>query len=359
MYGDRRPEFDPDQFLRDLRTRWERLRVSLPGGGGTSVVVAGVVAVLAVIWLATGVYQVSPEEQAAVRIFGKYNNLAGPGLHWNPPAPIGTRNIEKILQTKKMEVGFRDNPPQDVESEARMITGDLNIVDVQMVVQYRIVKLQDFLFNVDDPGDPDRDPHEGRPDGITLRDATEASLREVVGQRGIDDVLTVGRELVQQDTRRVLQRIVDSYGAGIEILQVVLQNVRPPDVVRPAFEDVVKARVDKEGRINQGRAYEQDRLPRARGAAQQVVQAAEAFRQARIARSRGEAAQFLAVLGQYEKSRDVTRQRLYLETMEQILPGISLFIIDPEAGSGILPYLPLTALTDKKEEQPTSAGSAR
>ena len=210
------------------------------------------------------------------------------------------------------------------------------------MVQYRIVDLGAFLFNIDDPGDPDRDPAVGRPDGRTLKDATEATLRQVVGQRGIDDALTVGKEAVQEDTKLLLQRIMDDYGSGLEIQQVVLQTVRPPDQVRDAFDDVVRARVDKESRINEARAFEEDRVPRAQGDAQQVIQSAEAFKAARIARARGEAEQFLSILAEYEKSKTVTRQRLYLEAMEEVLPGITLFVISPESSGGILPFLPLT-----------------
>jgi len=250
MRRDSGPEFDPDQILRDLRARWDRFRGGVGQGGFTSdinlvPIVAGVLAALVLVWLATGSYTVGPQEQAAVRLFGQFRGLEGPGLHWYPPAPIGTRNIERVLETKTLELGFRSQPPQDVQVESQMITGDLNIVDVHMVVQYRITNLRNFLFNISDPGDADRDTREGRPDGRTLRDATEAALRQVVGQRGIDDALTIGREAVQEDTKRVLQATLDQYGAGIEVLQVVLQNVRPPDPVRAAFDDVVRARVDK------------------------------------------------------------------------------------------------------------------
>ena len=354
MYGERRPEFDPDQLLRNLRSGFGRFRSSIPGGGSVSLVFGGGLLLIALLWAATGFYTVGPAEQAAVRLFGEFRGTEGPGLHWYPPSPVGTRNIESVLETKTVEIGFISDPARDVPVEALMITGDLNIVDIQMVVQYRIANLGDFLFQVDDPGDADRDERVGRPDGRTLKDATESALRQVIGQRSIDDALTSGREAVQEDTKIVLQHLMDSYGSGIEILQVVLQTVRPPDQVRDAFDDVVRARVDKESRINEALAFEQDRVPRAQGDAEQVTQAALGFKQARIARSRGEAEQFLAILNEYESSKTVTRQRLFLEAMEEVLPGITLFVLDPEAASGVLPLLQLGP--DAAGLLPTGAG---
>ena len=338
MYGERRPEFDPDQVLRNLRSNWGNMRGRLPGGG---LFIFGVIALLLIAWLATGVYTVQPGEQAAVRLFGQFQGTEAPGLKWYFPAPIGTRNVENVLETKTMELGFRSEPARDVPQESVMITGDLNIVDATLVVQYNISNLEQFLFQIDDPGDADRDPREGRPDGRTLKDATEAALRQVVGQRSVDDILTVGKEAVQQDTQTLLQELMDGYESGIQILEVALQEVTPPDAVRAAFDDVVAARSDQETRVNRASAYEQDQVPRAQGAAQQTIQAAEAFKEARIARARGEAAEFLAILAEYSQSEQVTRTRLFLETMEDILPGVSIFIVDQGTG-GVLPFLPLT-----------------
>ena len=344
MYGERRPEFDLNSFLQNLSASWNRFTGGLPGGGGAKLAVIGIVVVVFVIWLASGVYQVQPNEQAATQLFGKFQTIEDPGLKWYFPSPIGRVQTESVTETKTMELGFRSDPNRDVPVEALMITGDLNIVDVKLAVQYRIKagELDKYLFNVDDPGDPERGISEGRPDGRTLRDATESALRQVVGQRSIDDVLTREKEQVQIDTADQLQRLVDDYGAGLTILSVQLQEVTPPDAVRGAFDDVVAARSDKETRVNQADAFEQDQIPRADGAAQQVIQAAIAFREARVARAQGEADQFTSVLTEYAESKEVTRQRLFLEAMEEILPGISIFIIDEEAGSGVLPFLPLT-----------------
>jgi membrane protease subunit HflK len=247
--------------------------------------------------------------------------------------------------TRRMELGFfttTTGAVSDQPSEALMITGDLNIVNVQMVVQYRIDDLEKFLFRVDDPGEVIRGIERGNPEGRTLKDITEAALRQVVGQRSIDDTLFERRVEVQTDTQHLLQRVLDEYNTGILILNVVLQTVRPPDQVRAAFDDVVNARVDKESRINEGKAFEQDQIPRADGAAAQIVKGAEAFRTERIARATGEADRFLSVLAEYQKSKEVTRQRLYLEAMEDVLPGITKFILAEDSGGNLLQFLPLT-----------------
>jgi membrane protease subunit HflK len=342
MQGDRRPELDPDQVLRNVQQGWASIRRRLPGGSGPVLILA-VISVIAVLWMGTGFYTVGPTEQTALRLFGEFRGIEGPGLHWYPPSPMGSRDTEAVLETKTMELGFRANG-LDVPVEAQMITGDLNIVDVQLAVQYRIVDLGKFLFQVSDPGDPDRDARQGRPDGRTLKDATESALRQVVGQRGIDAPLIDDKSGVQESTKLLLQQILDEYQTGIEVQQVVLQRVRPPDPVRDAFDDVVRARVDKESRINEANAYEQEQVPVAKGQAQQTIQAASAFKEARVAQAKGEASKFLSVLNEYNKSKDVTRRRLYLEAMEKILPGITIFIVEQDQASNLLPFLPLTPL---------------
>ncbi|MEE8443447.1 MAG: FtsH protease activity modulator HflK [Dehalococcoidia bacterium] len=339
------PEINFDQILAGIRGVGGRLFGRF-GGAGMGGIFLAILGLLVAVWMATGFYQVKPAEMAALRQFGKYTGvLQEPGLHWFWPSPIGTRNIEAVTETRRLELGFRSldgGQGVDVSAEALMITGDLNIADVQMIVQYRINDLAAFLFNVDDPGDFEREVRPGSPEGFTLKDATEAALRLVVGQRSIDDVLLEQREAVQVDTLRLLQDTMDAYETGIEILEVRLQTVRPPDAVRDAFDDVVRARVDKDARVNEARAYEQDKLPRARGDAQSIVQDAEAFKQERILKATGEADRFLSVLAEYKESKEVTRQRLYLEAMEEILPGITKFIVSPDTGGNLLQFLPLT-----------------
>ena len=322
-----------------------RLRNSLNlpgvGGGGASVLVFGILALSLLIWLATGIYTVGPDQQAALRTFGRFDRIETEGLHYHWPAPIGTRNTVSVTTTRQLELGFRTagTGTRKIEEESLMITGDENIVDVQIVVQYRISNLPDFLFNVDDPGDPDRNIRSGNPDGRTLRDIAETAVRQVVGARNIDDVLTTEKENVQTDILLKMQELTAEYSTGIDVLSVLLQNVNPPDQVQDAFDDVVRAREERETKINQAEAYEASRLPRVEGEAAQLVEEAQAFKDGRIARAQGEADGFLALLEGYRTSPDVTRQRLYLEAMEDILPGISKFIITD--GSGVLPLLPL------------------
>jgi len=338
------PEIQLEEILRGIGSGINGVIQRL-GGGGVRLIILAVLALIVIVWLASGVYQVGPRQQAALQLFGEFQNTEGPGLKWYFPPPIGKRSIVDVEVTRSMELGFFTTPTgaiSDQGVEALMITGDLNIVNVQMVVQYRIANLEKYLFRVDDPGEVLRGIERGNPEGRTLKDATEASLRQVVGQRSIDDTLVTKREQVQADTRELLQQILDDYETGIEVLNVALQTVRPPDQVRAAFDDVVNARVDKESRINESLAFEQDQIPRAQGDAQQTVQSAEAFKAERIARAIGEASRFLSVLQEYEKSKDVTRQRLYLEAMEDILPGITKFILAPDSGGNLLQFLPLT-----------------
>ncbi len=336
----RQPEFDVDQLFGRIRGIFGGGGGRL-GGGNLGIIIVAVIALIIIIWAATGVYTISPGENAALRLFGAVQGdpVAEEGLQWWWPSPVGNRDVVLVTETRRMELGFRSNDAAvntPFLEEALMISGDLNIVDVQMVVQYRISNLNNFLFNVDDPGEGARLIPEGQPDGRTLKDGAEAALRLVVGQRSIDDVLVRGREQVETDTRERLQAIMDSYRAGIEVISVQLQDVKAPEEVRDAFDDVLRGRQERETRINQALAYEADVIPRARGDAQRIIEAAEAFRQARIQTAEGEAARFEAVLNEYENSPEVTRQRLYLEALEQVLPGVAKIIVDPSTDPVII-----------------------
>lgn len=330
----------------------ERLRASLPklpgiGGGGLIGILFLVVIVLAIVWAGTGFYTVGPDQQAVLRFFGKEAGTASGGLHWYYPSPIGKRNVVAVTTTRRLELGFRSGADgftvaQSVTNESLMITADVNIVDVQAVIQYKISNLPNFLFNVDDPGDVDRGIPAGQPDGRTLRDMAESALRQVVGARNIDDVLTTEKEQVQTDVLFIMRQLTQEYESGIDVLQVLLQNVNPPLEVQSAFEDVVRAREDKERLINLAEAYQASEIPKAIGEAAKVTEAAEGFKTGRIARAQGEADGFEAILEGYLLSPDVTRQRLYLEAMEEVLPGITKFIL---SDSGVLPFLPLSGST--------------
>jgi membrane protease subunit HflK len=330
----------------------ERLKASLPnipgiGGAGSIGLIFVALIVIAVVWAGTGFYTVGPDQEAVLRTFGKFTGTTTGGLHWHYPGPIGKRNVVAVTTTRRMELGFRSGADgftvaQSVTNESLMITGDENIVDVQAVVQYRISDLQSFLFEVDDPGDPDRGIPAGRPDGRTLRDIAETALRQAVGSRNIDDVLTTEKEQVQTQVLLKMRQLAADYKTGIDVVQVLLQNVNPPLEVQSAFEDVVRAREDRERLINLARAYEASELPKATGEAAKITEAAEGFKQGRIARAQGEADGFDAILEGYLLSPDITRQRLYLEAVEEILPGVTKFIL---SDSGVLPFLPLDGST--------------
>ena len=339
-----RPEVQVEEILRGFGSGFNNV-VQRIGGGGVRLIIIAVLALLVVVWVGSGLYQVGPRERAALQFFGDFQSTEGPGLHWYFPTPIGTRTIIDVDVTRNMELGFlttATGAATDQGVEALMITGDLNITNVQMVVQYQISDIERYLFRVDDPGETIRGVEQGNPEGRTLKDATEAALRQVVGQRSIDDILVLNRPVVEAQTKELLQDILDLYETGIQVNTVALQTTRPPDQVRAAFDDVVNARVDRESRINEARAFEQDRIPRAEGDAAQVVQAAEAFKTERIALATGEVNRFRSVLIEYLSAPDVTRQRLYLEAMESILPDVSKFVLAEDGSGNLLQFLPLT-----------------
>lgn len=335
--GPRQPDVDFEHILGSLRTNFNRIFGRLGGGGLGGVIILGV-ALIAVVWAATGIYTISPGQGAALRLFGAVqgNPVTEEGLHWWWPGPVGKKNVVLTTETRTMRLGFRSGAEQGVGNvpvpeEALMITGDLNIVDVNLVVQYNIKNLPDFLFRVNDPGEDTRQVPPGQPDGLTLKDAAEAALRLVIGQSSIDDVITEQRALIESETQGRLQQILDSYGTGINIVNVELQDVKAPADVQDAFQDVLRARQERDTKENQARAYQNDIIPRARGEAERIRQQAEAFRKSRIATSEGEASQFLSVLAAYRESEEVTRYRLYLETIESVLPGTHKIIAPPGA----------------------------
>ena len=333
--GPRQPEVDFEQIIGGLRTNFAKITSRL-GGGGVGLAAVLIIGLIAVIWAASGIYTISPGEQAALRLFGAAQRppVSETGLHWWWPGPVGKNDVFLVNQVRRMELGFRSGDgvaDASVPDEALMISGDLNIVDVRMVVQYDIGNLIDFLFRVDDPGEPDRGIPPGQPDGLTLKDASESALRLVVGQRSIGDVLAEKRLQIETATKERLQEILDSYNTGINVVNVALQNVQAPEEVRAAFNDVLQARQDKVTAVNQAQAYENQVELEARGQAEQIIQPAAAFKEARIARAKGEALRFTSVLTEYRKSKGVTRQRLYLEAMEDILPVITKIIVSPDA----------------------------
>ena len=330
-----------ERLLRQGRDRFSNWS-SHVGNALKGTIFFGGLLVILLLWMGTGIYTVDPDEQALVRRFGEVTDVAGPGLHWHPPAPIAKHDIVKVTQVQRMEVGFRSLESGITNTnpvEALMITGDENIVDVEMVVLYRISSIRNFVLNVRDPGEVDRGIGD-RPDGRTLKDVAEVSLRGVIGQRPIDDVLTAERGIIEQEVKDTMVKLLALYKTGILVEQVQLQTVRAPDQVQAAFDDVVSAKEDKERLDNEAQAYAADIVPRAAGNAERVLNEARAFEAQRINEAEGRAAEFLAILEEYTKAPDVTRERLYLEAMERILPDVRKFIIDSESGSP-LQFLPL------------------
>jgi len=335
MYRQDEPEVSFDQILERARAFLGRFRI---GGGGFGFIVIGILAVAVVVWLGTGVYSVQPGEQAALRRLGKFDTITEAGLHWFWPAPIGTRSVVAVDIVRSLEIGVRGDTP--VLAESLMITGDENIVDVQLQVQYDIRDIESYLFRVVDP------------DGVTIKDATETALRQVVGARNIDDVLTTEKEAAQVETKNRLQDLMDTYQTGIRIREVKLLNVRPPVQVQDAFDDVVRAKENKLQVVREAEAYQADILPRARGDAARLNEEAEAFRAERTNIATGDAEKFLAILEEYKGSPEVTRQRLYLEAMEEVLPSITKYVIDSENEGNLLQFLPLTQASEANQTGP-------
>ena len=275
------------------------------------------------IWLFTGVYMVGPDEVGVVRTFGEYTRVAQSGLNYHFPYPIEQVNTPAVTEVKRVEIGFRtlsNGQYRTVEKESLMLTGDENIVDAEMIVQYKIKDPVAYLFNIVEQE-------------LTVREAAEASLRTVVGRNNIDETLTTGKFKIQEGTKIQIQLILDKYESGIHVVAVQLQDVSPPKEVIGAFKDVASAKEDKNRMVNQAEGYRNDVIPKARGEAEAMIRDAEGFKQARIKRSEGDAAKFTTILKEYRKAKSITQKRLYLETMERVLPGIEKIII-PDKDSG-------------------------
>jgi membrane protease subunit HflK len=288
---------------------------------------------LVAAYLVGGVFEVAPDEEAAVLRLGRYVRTLGPGLHWRA---LVLEKIEKrvVTVTQREEFGYRTvdpGPPpkyEDVLEEQRTLTGDENLVNIQFVLQYRILDLSEFLFRVATPE-------------VVIRDVAEASVREIVARRPVDDALTKSRALVALEAQERIQETLDRYGVGVKVQSVQLQDVEPPDQVKAAFAEVNSADQDRERLILEARGYAAEVVPRARGEAEEVLNQARGYRESRVLRSRGEASRFTQLLEEYRKAPEVTRERLYLETLEEVLPRVEIVIIEGAPGESVLPYLPL------------------
>jgi len=297
--------------------------------------ILGIVLVLVIaLYLASGIFVVAPDEQGVVRRFGKFVRIESPGLNYHLPFPIETVVTPAVTQVKRIEIGFRTisfGPParyRELPAEALMLTGDENIVSADVIVQYKIKDPVNYLFNIILPEQ-------------TVRSAAEATLRQVIGERKIDEALTVGKYEIQEETKKLLQKLLDSYKAGILIVAVQLQDVNPPKEVQDAFKDVASAKEDKSRYINQAQGYRNDLIPKARGEAVKMTKEAEGYKIERIKKAEGDVAKFNSILTEYKKGEYITEARLYLETMEEILPNMNKVIVDLEENQSLINLLPL------------------
>jgi membrane protease subunit HflK len=333
---------DIDAIIKDIQNKINKI---LPGGSKSGGKPIGLILiVLLFVWLASGLYRVLPDEQGVVLRFGKFIKTTQPGLNYHIPFPVETVETPKVTKVNRMDIGFRSERDSgfssgggvaDVPQESLMLTGDENIVNIDFSVFWVIKDAGKFLFEIQDP--------EG-----TVKAAAETAMREVIAKSDIQPILTEGRAKIEVETQEIIQSILDEYNSGIQVTQVQTQKADPPDQVIDAFRDVQAARADMERSKNEAEAYANDVIPRARGEAAKIMQAAEAYKQKVVAASEGEASRFVSIFNEYDKAKEVTQERMYLETMEKVLADIDKVIIEKNAGSGVVPYLPLPELGKKQ-----------
>ena len=326
-----------DEILKKLQNTINKL---LPGNSrGSKPLIVGIV-ILALLWVGSGLYRVLPDEQGVVLRFGKFVKTTQPGLNYHIPFPVESVLTPKVTKVNRMDIGFRSERESgfssgggvaDVPEESLMLTGDENIVNIDFSVFWVIKDAGNFLFKIQDP--------QG-----TVKAAAETAMREVIARSDIQPILTEGRSKIEIDTQEIIQNILDEYTSGIQVTQVQTQKADPPDQVIDAFRDVQAARADMERSKNEAEAYANDVIPRARGEAAKILQAAEAYKKEVVAKAEGEASRFTSIFLEYKNAKQVTQERMYLETMEKVLADIDKVIIDKESGSGVVPYLPLPEL---------------
>lgn len=329
---------DPlDDVVKKAQEQWQQMK---PSKGMKSIIMLGI----GILVLSQAVFKVEPDEEGLVKRFGDVVRTVGPGPHLKVPflETVVTPKVEKL---HRVEVGFRTNlrgRTQIVPQEALMLTGDMNILSVEFIVQYKISDAKEYLFNVANVEE-------------TIRKSAEAAMREVIGKNKIDEALTVGKAGIQQSTQDLLQTIINQYQAGTQIATVQLLDVNPPQKVAKFFKDVASAKEEREQLINQARGYRNDIVPKARGQAAQDVNQAKGFAQSRVARAEGEAKHFLQTLEEYKKGKTVISKRVYIETMEEVLSNVDKIILDSKAAGNVLPYLPLDRMRrtpDKSQAAP-------
>lgn len=344
---------DIDEVIRQGQARLKRL---MPSGFGGSTGILLILAVILGLWLFSGLYRVQPNQLGVELVFGRYTGVpTDPGLHWNYPSPIGTVIKPDVTRENRIEIGYRSSGDgtsrssvqRDVAEESQMITGDENVVDIDFVVFWRIEDAGDFLFNLQRPEE-------------TVKMAAESAMRDAIGRRPIQVALTEGRQLIEESVREELQKLMNEYGAGVSVRQVQLLAVDPPKQVIDAFNEVQRARQDKDRLKNEAETFRNDVVPRARGEAAQIVEEADAYRQEVINRATGDADRFRSVYTAYSAAKDVTQKRIYLETLEEVLGNVNKVIIDNTdgAGSGVVPYLPLPEVQKQiQQNRPATGGN--
>ena len=348
---------DLDEVIRDLQKKLG----GLFGGGGSgrkgggklpsfsSKVIGPIGIILVGLWMATGFYVVEQGQQGVELRFGAYKVIKDAGLRWHIPYPVEAVEIVNVQQIRTVEVGYRTNTRSSqmagVPREALMLTADENIIDIHFAVQYDIKDPRDLLFNVAEAQD------------LVVRGATESAVREIVGRNTMDFAITGGRAEIAQETKTLLQQILDRYDTGINIKAVEMQNAQPPAEVKAAFDDAVKAREDEERLKNEAQAYQNDVIPRARGAAARLEQEAAAYQATVVAAARGEASRFIQVLDEYAKAPEVTRDRLYIDALEEVYRNSTKLVIDQNSGSNNVMYLPLDQLIRQRSRASTTGAA--
>lgn len=331
-----------------LRRSQDKVRRLVPGGFGSPMIIILILAILVGLWLLSGLYRVQENERGVELLFGKWNgSVTEAGLHWWPPSPIGEVLTPAVTQINRLNIGFRDSTDpggraassRDINSESLMLTSDQNIADIDFTVQWRIANAGEYLFNI-------RDPEE------TVKAAAESSMREVVGQTALDDLLTSAREGVQDKTQTLIQGILDEYGAGIAIERVQLQKAEAPAPVIDSFNDVQRARQDKERSQNEAESYRNRIVPTARGEAAGILEEAAAYRERVIKEGQGEASRFDQIYASFKAQPEVTRRRLYIETLRDVLEKADKIILDSnsDGGQGVVPYLSLNELRKNRPD---------
>ena len=330
----------PGPNIEDLiRQGQDRLKRFTPGGGGRLGVIV-VLLIILVIWLASGFYRVDTSQQGVVLRFGEWVDTTDPGLNYHLPAPIETVLLPEVTRVQQLDVGFQrvgTVQRRDLKDESLMLTGDENIVDIDFTVIWRIADAGQFLFNIETPEQ-------------TLKAVAESVMREVIGRRPIQDVLTAQKLVIEQTVQAAIQQTLDEYGAGILISEVKLQTVDPPAEVIDAFRDVQAAKADRARKVNEAQGFANSIIPEARGQAAKILEEAQAYKEQKIAEAEGEASRYNAIVNEWRTSKEVTSRRLYLETMEEVMRDMNKIIIEEGegGGSGVVPYLPLNELSNRK-----------